>query len=91
MKQSDFVKAIARNAGLPETAVRATLRGMEDVLRAVLIDGNEEKVATPFGTFVRKESTPRTGRNPQNGKSVDIPGRVAVGFKPAPALKRDLG
>lgn len=40
-----------------------------------------------FGTFTVKTRAARTGRNPQSGKSINIPESKSVSFKPAPELK----
>ncbi|KZX83806.1 DNA-binding protein HU, partial [Oleiphilus sp. HI0009] len=40
-----------------------------------------------FGTFSQRERSARTGKNPQTGKTIQIPASKSVGFKPGKALK----
>lgn len=41
-----------------------------------------------FGTFKRKQSAAKVGRNPQTGGTVQIPAKSKLGFSPSPSQVR---
>ena len=43
-----------------------------------------------FGTFMAKERTARTGRNPLTGAAVEVAAKKAPAFKPGKELRRRL-
>ncbi len=91
MTKADLISAVAASAGdgLSKKAVESIVDGVfNQVASAIAKDG---RFAYPgFGTFTVKERAARTGRNPQTGKSIQIPASKNVGFKAAPSLKGSL-
>jgi len=50
--------------------------------------GSGDKARFPeFGTFEKQVRKARTGRNPMTGKSVEIPERYGLKFKPSTVVK----
>jgi DNA-binding protein HU-beta len=48
---------------------------------------NSDRVTlVDFGTFSTSKREARTGRNPQNGKSINIPAKTVVKFKAGKAM-----
>ncbi|MPS48487.1 HU family DNA-binding protein [Methylobacillus sp.] len=65
---------------------------LKDVFKFVadnLQDGRKVSVHG-FGTFEPRSRAPRVARNPLNGASIEVPARVAVGFKVSETLKRTV-
>ncbi len=91
MTKADLISAVAESAGdgLSKKAVESIVDGVfNQVASAIAKDG---RFAYPgFGTFTVKQRAARTGRNPQTGKSIQIPASKNVGFKAAPGLKGSL-
>jgi len=66
--------------------VEDVLKATEDSIAAAL--KNREKVTlTGFGTFEVRERKPRTGRNPQTGETIQIPGKAVPAFAAGKGLK----
>jgi len=58
-------------------------------LKQSLLDGEEVKLVN-FGAFKIKQKSPRQGRNPQTGESMEISSRRMVTFKPSKALREKV-
>jgi len=59
-----------------------------DTLRETLLSGESVKISS-FGSFIVRRKKDRVGRNPHTGKSLVIPARKVLTFKPSQLL-RDL-
>lgn len=86
MNKAEFVNLVAEKNGYSkaegEKAVNAVFGGVEEVLS----DGDSVTLVG-FGTFQVKERAPRTGRNPQTGATLQIPGATVPSFKAGKGLK----
>jgi len=91
MTKAELIGAVAADGGdgLSKKAVEDIVDSVfNQMAGAIASDG---RFAYPgFGTFTVKERAARTGRNPQTGKSIQIPASKNVGFKAAPGLKSEL-
>ena len=89
MNKSQFVEAVAKKANISkkeaQTAVRATLDVISDVLRK-----NDRVVLPGFGTFGCSTRKARTGRNPSTGESIKIPARRVARFKAGAGLRSSI-
>lgn len=89
MKKSEFIKAVAKQAGVTQktadTVVAAALATISEALK------KEESVAfLKFGTFKISKRAARKGRNPQTGKEIQIPASKLPVFKASAAFKEQL-
>ncbi len=80
MNKKELVDYISKSADLTviqaEKALNGCLGAIAETLR------NNDKVSLiGFGTFSTAKREARTGRNPQTGKSIDIPEKTVVKFK----------
>lgn len=80
MNKKELIGKIADAADITkidaEKALNGTLASIAESL------SNDEKVTlVGFGTFSVSRREARKGRNPQTGKSIDIPARNVVKFK----------
>jgi len=86
MNKAELIAKIAGDAvvskAMAEKLLNATLAGIKQGLAA---DGNLTLVG--FGTFSVQKRAARKGRNPQTGKSIKIPAKKVVKFKPGKTLK----
>jgi DNA-binding protein HU-beta len=89
MNKSQFVEAVAKKANISkkeaQTAVRATLDVISDVLRK-----NDRVVLPGFGTFGCSNRKARTGRNPSTGEMIKIPARRVARFKAGSKLRESI-
>ena len=74
--------------GVTKKAAGDVIDATFDFIRDVLGDDDQTRVQIPgFGTFGVSQRAARKGRNPRNGKEIDIPASKAVSFKAAKGLK----
>ena len=86
MNKTEFVAAIAENAGLTKKDAEAAVKAFADVVAAELKKGEKIQLVG-FGTFEVSERAAREGRNPQTGKTMKIAASKAPKFKAGKALK----
>jgi len=86
MNKTELVQAVAAAADMTQAdagkAVNAVIETITDTLKK-----GDDVVLVGFGTFTVKERAARTGRNPSNGKAIEIAAAKVPGFKPGKGLK----
>ena len=86
MNKAEFVRAIAKKAGITIGETEKFVEAYSEVVAETLKDG--DKIALiGFGTFEPKERAAREGRNPATGETIQIAASVTPSFKPSKALK----
>jgi DNA-binding protein HU-beta len=80
MNKKELVEYISKTADITkaqaEKALNGTLAGISESLK------KGDKISLiGFGTFSTSRREARTGRNPQTGKSIDLPAKTYVKFK----------
>lgn len=86
MNKTEFVAAIADQAGLSKKDAEKALKAFTDTVTAELKKGEKVQLVG-FGTFEVSERAAREGRNPQTGKAMKIAASKAPKFKAGKALK----
>ncbi|HAN09756.1 MAG TPA: HU family DNA-binding protein [Clostridiales bacterium] len=86
MNKSELITAMAENSGLTKKVAEQALKSFQDVVAKELSTGSKIQLVG-FGTFETSSRTARTGRNPQTGKTMQIPASTVPKFKPGKALK----
>ncbi|TQV86618.1 nucleoid-associated protein HU-beta [Aliikangiella coralliicola] len=86
MNKSELVDAIASGADISKASAGRALDAMIDAITETLRKGDQVALVG-FGTFSVKDRAARTGRNPQTGKTIDIPAAKVPGFKAGKGLK----
>ena len=84
--RGQLAKIVSEHSGVPESTVRRVLSQVFTAITEELAKGNSVTM-TGFGTWRTKIYTPRTGRNPQDGSSIEIPARTRVVFKTGSKLR----
>ena len=86
MNKAELVSAIAKRADVPTSTVDSVLAGLQDELVDAITRG--EKVAVSgLLTVERAQRSAQTGRNPQTGEEMTIPGGYAAKLSAGSALK----
>ena len=86
MNKTEFIAAIAEEAGLSKTDAAKAVKAFTDVVVEEMKKGEKIQLVG-FGTFEVSERAERTGRNPQSGTEMVIPASKAPKFKAGKALK----
>ena len=89
MNKKELVDYISDSAGITkiqaDKALQGTLEGIKKALKE-----KESVTLIGFGTFSPVEREAREGRNPQTGKSIDIPAKTVVKFKVGKTLSDEV-
>ncbi len=86
MNKTEFVAAIAEQAGISKKDAEKAVKAFTDVVADELKKGGKVQLVG-FGTFEVAERAAREGRNPQTGKAMPIAASKAPKFKAGKALK----
>jgi DNA-binding protein HU-beta len=86
MNKSELVDAISKDSGLTKLDSEKAVNSFVAVVQSALKDGNDVALVG-FGSFFVKTTSGRSGRDFKTGKSIDIPPRNTVRFKPGKNLK----
>ena len=86
MNKTELVAAIADQAELSKKDAEKALKAFTDVVADELKKGGKVQLVG-FGTFEVRERSARQGRNPQTGKTVEIPASKVPAFKAGKAFK----
>ena len=79
MNKAQLIDAIAEKAGLSKADSKKALEAFVATIGESL--KKDEKVAlVGFGSFSVSERSARAGRNPQTGKTIQIPAKKVVGL-----------
>ena len=85
MNKVELINAVAEKAGMTKVDARKAVDAVLDVTKKELMDGGKI-VLVGFGTMSVNERPSRQGRNPRTGKTIKIPAKKVVRFKPAANL-----
>ena len=90
MTKKDMAKAIADEMGLAHAqATEVIQRVLDGITETLCEDGRLE--LRNFGVFEVRERKPRTARNPRTGKTVQVPAKLVVSFKPGRVMAERVG
>ena len=86
VNKSELIDAIAASADIPKAAAGRALDAVIESVTGALKAG-DSVVLVGFGTFSVTDRPARVGRNPQTGKTLEIPAAKKPVFKAGKALK----
>jgi DNA-binding protein HU-beta len=89
MNTAELADKIATAHGVTKTDAKKLVEGVFSAIADAASQGEEVSVGG-FGKFKVKASAAREGRNPANGKTIQIPASKKLGFTPAKAVKDKL-
>jgi len=84
--KTDLINNIASKTGLTKKDVESVLNGFLGEVESALAKGDKVQLIG-FGTFETRSRSGRVGRNPQTGKSINIPASKVPAFKAGNKLK----
>ena len=89
MTKNELINHIADEADISKAAAGRALNATLDAVGQSLRDG-ESVALIGFGTFLVRERSARSGRNPRTGESMTIAASKVPAFKAAKALRDSL-
>jgi integration host factor subunit beta len=90
MIRSELVKKLeAENPGMTPEEVERILDLFFNQITQRLAEGGRVELRG-FGAFSTRERSPRKGRNPRTGASVDVPAKSVPYFKPGKEVRERL-
>jgi DNA-binding protein HU-beta len=84
MNKSDLIKSVAEQTSVTQEVAKKVINATFETIEKATMENGRVAIAE-FGVFKKHESAARTGRNPQTGKSIDIPAKTTMKFKPSKA------
>ncbi len=89
MNKSELIDAVASAADLSKASAAKAVDAMVETIVRTLKGGSQVTIVG-FGSFLVRERSARTGRNPRTGETIKIHASKAPAFKPGKALKDAL-
>lgn len=89
MNKTEFVAAIAEEAGISKADAAKAVKAFTDVVVEEMKKGEKIQLVG-FGTFEVSERPAREGRNPRTGETMTIAASKAPKFKAGKALKDSI-
>ena len=89
IKKKDIINNISFNIGIPISYSNLILNDLIKILIINLKEKSEIKIKN-FGSFILKNKSKRTGRNPKNKETYIIRSRKTVNFKTSEFLKKKI-
>ena len=85
MNKKELVEAMAKTADINKSAAEKALNGMLASITEALSKGDKVTLVG-FGTFLTANRAARQAKNPQTGKTMEIPAKTVAKFKPGSKL-----
>ncbi len=86
MTKSQLVEKLAEANGLSKQQANGILESLVNIIVSSVKDGDPVKIPG-LGTFKKRVTKARTGRNPQTGEEIQIPARTKAAFTVAKSFK----
>ncbi len=80
MNKGDLIEKVAKDCGMSKASAEKALHSVLGSITAAGAEGDKVTLIG-FGTFSANERAAREGRNPQTGKTIQIPAKKVVKFK----------
>ena len=87
--RKDLAKAINEKLGFSQRSAEEIVDTVFSTMKETLINGESIKLVH-FGTLSVRKKTPRKGRNPRTGETMEICSRSMVTFKPSKGLRTKI-
>lgn len=85
MNKADVVSRVAEKCGMSNKEAKVAVNAVLDTIKEGVTSG-EGVFLVGFGSMSVSHKSARMGRNPQTGKTLEIPAKNVVKFKPSKAM-----
>ena len=86
MNKADLINSIVNNTNLTKSECEKVINSALEIIKQTTKSG-EDITLVGFGTFTQIKKKARSGRNPLNGKIIQIPETNSPKFRPAKHFK----
>ena len=86
MTKTQLVEKLAESADLSKQQANVVLEALVEIVVSAVKTGDPVKIPG-LGTFKKRETKARTGRNPQTGEEIQIPARTKAAVTVAKSFK----
>lgn len=86
MRKSEFVAAVAKEAGMSQRDTEKVIDALSPVIVKTCIEEGDE-ISLPFGKFRQKINPAKTGINPLTQKPMNVPESRTLAFKASKTIK----
>lgn len=86
MNKEELIQEVAKKTKTSQKDVAAVLGGIIDTIEKSVAKGKKVTLVG-FGTFENRKRKARSGRNPQTGKTIQIPAKTVPVFSPGKQFK----
>jgi len=87
MNKSNLIDVMAEDAGITKAAAKKSLESFLENVQGALKRGDRVSLVG-FGSWSVTRREAREGRNPQTGKTIKIPAKNVVKFRPGSDLQK---
>jgi integration host factor subunit alpha len=87
--RKDLAEAIKGKMGFSRHSCGKIVDEFFECIKLTLLEKNNVKIVQ-FGTFKVRQKSPRVGRNPRTGETMEISERSMVTFKPSKVLRAGI-
>jgi DNA-binding protein HU-beta len=89
MNKTNLIDGMAEDAGITKADAKKALESFLDNVGETLKKGDRVSLVG-FGSWSVSKRSAREGRNPQTGKTINIPAKNVVKFKPGTELQKSV-
>jgi len=86
MNKEELIQEVAKKTKTSQKDVASVLGGIIDTIEKSVAKGKKVTLVG-FGTFENRKRKARSGRNPQTGKTIQIPAKTVPVFSPGKQFK----
>jgi len=87
--RKDLARAVHNKLGFSQRSAEEIIDTVFATMKSTLLSGESIKLVH-FGTLFVRKKTPRKGRNPRTGETMEICSRSMVSFKPSKGLRMKI-
>lgn len=89
MTKAELIEKVSASTKISKRDVHAVVEGFLDAIGCTIKKG-EQVTLVGFGTFGTVHRKARVGRNPQTGKTLNIPAKMVPKFSPGKGLRESV-
>lgn len=90
ISKDQLITAVAEQHGITKKVVANVLEAITTIITDEVSKGNDVRLGNAFGSFVAYTTKPTTKFNLNTKKSMNVPAKRVIKFKPSSVLKETI-